>query len=178
MQVTPQILLKAGVLSRSFVNGRGNLVQAGHWHADRYAFDFSRYRKGWRQFDTDQDAWYYGFWTNRARLQTFSYCEGDVTLVTCPTPAHYNAEIMDACRFHAPSPAFIGIDPDTGTVTHYFEDRSEHFVKLLAPLSVTTPLCVECDRPISEDNWDMVCYECQCYLHRIGAFDMDGKGWM
>ena len=37
--------------------------------------------------------------------------------------------------------------------------------------------CAECGTPISPDNWDGICYQCQCELHAIGVFDMDGEGW-
>lgn len=35
--------------------------------------------------------------------------------------------------------------------------------------------CCECNRP--SDNPEGVCYECQCTLHALGAYDMDGNGW-
>ena len=38
--------------------------------------------------------------------------------------------------------------------------------------------CVECGCEVSPDNRDCLCYQCQCELHAIGAFDMDGKGWV
>ncbi len=35
--------------------------------------------------------------------------------------------------------------------------------------------CSECGVPTASDEG--ICYQCQCGLHAVGAFDMDGKGW-
>ena len=52
------------------------------WPGDRYVYDFGlcSYKKGWAQFDTAQDARYFGTWANPTRLIIFSYCKGDTTL--------------------------------------------------------------------------------------------------
>jgi len=131
--MTPERLMERGVFTMNWMNLRGNNVDSGNWSDERYAFDFDdSFRKEWKQFDTSQDAWYYGFWTRKATLQTFSYCEGDVCLVTCPDAEHYNAEIRSAMEFHEPTPAFVAIDvergPMLGRVTEYFEDREEHLI--------------------------------------------------
>lgn len=56
---------------------------------DRYAFDFKHCHAldGWAQFDTDEDAWYYGHWINPLTLELVGYCEGDHT--------HWQAESAD-----------------------------------------------------------------------------------
>lgn len=41
--------------------------------------------------------------------------------------------------------------------------------------SENMPKCAECG--CSSDNPEGICYECQCFLHSVGAFDMDGRGW-
>lgn len=53
---------------------------------------------GWEQFDTDQDAWYFGVWVNKQTRQIRVYAEGDLTVTTCPTVAHFNAEIRRMCE--------------------------------------------------------------------------------
>ena len=45
--------------------------------SDRYVFDFDICR-GWQQWDNVNDAWYFGHWLNIDKLQSVSYCEGDV----------------------------------------------------------------------------------------------------
>ncbi len=66
---------------------------------DRYAYDFGPC-KGWIQFDTHQDASYFGLWVDTTSRRTFTYCEGDRTLVVCPTQASFRAELEDASRFY------------------------------------------------------------------------------
>lgn len=46
----------------------------------RYQMDFGGSANGWYQFDTHQDAWYYGTWVHPEDLLILSYCEGDITL--------------------------------------------------------------------------------------------------
>lgn len=83
-------------------NVSDNTVVRRHLSADRYYFDFDAdfVKDGWLQFDTGQDAWYYGVWVNPKHLWTLSYCEGDVCLVICSDVGHYNAEIREMCAFH------------------------------------------------------------------------------
>lgn len=44
------------------VNERGNTIFRSFHPADRYQFDFNlcSKKKGWKQYDTSQDAWYFG----------------------------------------------------------------------------------------------------------------------
>jgi hypothetical protein len=93
--------------------------------AGRYYYDFTllTQAKGWKQFDTWQDAWYFGVWVNVAQRMTFCYAEGDRTLVICPTAESFRAELADAASFYGdPPPAAIGIDAD-GTVTNFYDPR-------------------------------------------------------
>jgi hypothetical protein len=94
------------------VNDSGNTVVRRHRDAERYLFDFDDdFRAaGWKQFDTDQDAWYFGVWVNPKTLRTLTYAEGDVTLVVCSNAEHYNAEIKDACEFYGEGYEFIACD--------------------------------------------------------------------
>ena len=56
-------------------------------------------------------------------MRTFTYAEGDRTLVECPTRETFQAELDDLARFYGPPPpAFVGIDHD-GTVTNFYADR-------------------------------------------------------
>jgi len=108
-------------------NERGNRVERGFLAcADRYRFDLGEcsHENGWHQFDTDQDASYFGVWVHPESREIVTYAEGDVTRVTCPTEASYRAEIEDMCSFYGASPAFITISDD-GAVTEYYQDRDE-----------------------------------------------------
>ena len=102
------------------INPRDNIVwrdeeadqRIGFCGGDRYRYDFDdKFRKEWEQFDTHQDAWYFGVWVNIKERKTFTYAEGDRTLVECPTLESFKAELADAERFYgAPPPAFICFD--------------------------------------------------------------------
>ena len=112
-------------------NARGNTVYrneeadarlgAGRG-SDRYFYDFKAL-KSWKQYDTHQDAWYFGMWVDLVQMRTFTYCEGDRTLVECPTPESFRAELADAAQFYGdPPPAAVGFDMD-GTRTEYYDTR-------------------------------------------------------
>ncbi len=67
---------------------------------------------GWLQFDTNQDAWYYGVWVNPKLLKTLSYCEGDMYFVVCRDAEHYNAEIKAMCEFPGEGFKMVACDMD------------------------------------------------------------------
>lgn len=118
---------------RTWVNDRGNTVK--QWSSftisgsgymdDRLYWDWGACSRehGWFQFDTWQDASYFGFWVNPELKQTLTYCEGDLSLVECPTAESYKAELRIAEEFYGDPPPFaISVDDD-GRVTHYFDER-------------------------------------------------------
>lgn len=112
------------------INERGNLVIRKHSiYEDRYTYDFKICTpdKGWEQFDTDQDAWYFGVWVNRERLMTVTYAEGDEVVVLCKDAEHYNAELKDACEFYGEGTLAIAIDEQGTTV--YRQDRAQFFIE-------------------------------------------------
>ena len=95
----------------------GNKLEQVFLPSERYAFDFKDYsHKGWMQYDTDQDAPYYGVWYNPRALQTLSYAEGDIYLVTCDNWDQFTAEMAGLDSFHgAPPAAFITADGMTAS---------------------------------------------------------------
>ena len=113
------------------VNTRGNRVQGAFIHGDRYQFDFDdAFRgQGWQQLDTVDDAAWFGIWTNRDRLQVFTFAEGDASLITAPTPEAYNLEVQVIFEFHDVAPGYSMVDPGDGTVTRVFEDRARHLAQ-------------------------------------------------
>lgn len=113
--------------SKKEVNERGNTVERSFRPIDRYHFDFKvcTPAKGWKQYDTDQDARYFGAWVHIEKRQILTYTEGDITLVTCPTVESFKAELKAMANFYGPPPpAFIVIDLD-GIVTRFFDKRPE-----------------------------------------------------
>jgi hypothetical protein len=112
-------------------NERGNEIYRDHEAdkrlgirrgEDRYYYDFAAL-PGWKQFDTTQDAWYFGLWVNIPERMTFTYAEGDRTLVICPTLESFQAELADAARCYGPPrPAAVSYDV-CGRRVEYFDDR-------------------------------------------------------
>lgn len=108
-------------------NSLGNLVERYFTsNGERYYYDFMEgfFDAGWEQYDTDQDAWYFGVWINEDTRQILTYAEGDTTLVTCKSEESYKEEIRAMNEFHGePPPAMISIDTETGQVTEYRDER-------------------------------------------------------
>lgn len=110
----------------SEVNKRGNTIERGFHPGDRYRYDFQECtrEKGWKQYDTNQDAWYFGVWVHPEKRLIRTYAEGDVSLVTCPTEESYHAELASMAEFYGPPPpAFTVIDPVAKTTTYIYDER-------------------------------------------------------
>ena len=98
---------------------------AFYLHRERYHYDFEKCKRsdGWRQFDTSQDAWYFGIWVNPEKRQVMTFAEGDETLETAESEAEYHKHLAKMAEAYGdPPPAFKTIDDD-GQVTHYFDER-------------------------------------------------------
>lgn len=95
---------------------------------DRYLIDFADQftREGWMQFDTDQDASYFGVWVNPQRLSTLTFCEGDWALVESDNVELYNAEIAHMCQFYREGFIAKAIASD-GAMEIYQQDRSDFY---------------------------------------------------
>ena len=61
----------------------------------RYPFDQVSRRLGFYQYDTPQDAWYFGLWVNPETLRIVSYVEGDITVMEAHDRASYDALLND-----------------------------------------------------------------------------------
>lgn len=109
-------------------NQRGNWIHRAFYPTERYIIDFAEdfVKEGWMQFDTDQDAAYFGCWVNPTKLMTLTYCEGDWSLVVCPDKEHYNAEITHAIAFYDEGYEFKTIDENG--ITEYRQDRTMFLV--------------------------------------------------
>lgn len=108
------------------VNPHGNAVFRGFTPSEkRYLVDFCEARRaeGWEQFDTDQDAWYFGVWVNAKRMRMLSYAEGDWTVVVCVSRAAYIKELVDMCSFYGEG--FVCKTIGSEGITEYRQDRAE-----------------------------------------------------
>lgn len=110
------------------VNERGNTVFRSFHSTERYRFDFQlcTTSKGWKQYDTDQDAWYFGVWVHVEKRVILTYAEGDISVVKCPTEESYHAELAHMAGFYGPPPpAFVLIDPEKNMRTNVYDKRPE-----------------------------------------------------
>jgi hypothetical protein len=103
----------------------GCRLDRGSHQADRYHYDRTLLALGWQQYDTDQDAWYFGIWINPKKLETFTYAEGDTSHVIAPSIEAFCAELARLYQYHPQAPTFISIDPEAGVVIHHFETKPE-----------------------------------------------------
>ena len=102
------------------------LVDTFHSMIDRYGFDVRHCAPGdgWEQYDTSQDAWYYGVWVRLATRESVCYCEGDITHSQSPTDEVFRAELAAMEEFHGDPPPWAKvIDTETGQITHYIATR-------------------------------------------------------
>ena len=112
------------------INKRGNeVVRSFIINGERYRWDFDKKftAQGWEQYDTSQDAWYFGVWINKKLLQIQSYAEGDLTLVKCPDIEHFNAEIELMNKVYEEGFVAKTID-DQGQMTIYRQARAEFLI--------------------------------------------------
>ena len=112
----------------SYKGSRGNMIYCVHMRADRYKIDFAESFsvEEWEQYDTSQDAPYFGVWVNKVTMQILTYCEGDWELTDCPDAKHFNREIevLNA----AYSAGFICIAHGKKSSVRYVQDRSQFLV--------------------------------------------------
>ncbi|MEI4940105.1 hypothetical protein U1439_21315, partial [Aeromonas caviae] len=97
----------------------------GHFYIGGDNYDRTLLAQGWQQYDTDEDAWYFGIWIHTEKLETFTYAEGDTSHVIAPNVEAFSAELARLYLYHPQAPAFISIDPQAGVVTRHFERKPE-----------------------------------------------------
>ncbi len=88
----------------------------------RYYYDWEAL-PGWRQYDTTQDAAYFGVWVDVPGRRTFTYCEGDRALVICPTVESFKLELADMERCYGAAPASVRCYGDDGSQALLYDAR-------------------------------------------------------
>lgn len=107
-------------------NANGNIVERRSvLHESRYVYDFRLCtpEKGWQQFDTDQDASYFGVWVNIEQRQVLTYAEGDQSLVTCESDEALRRELESMEKFYGKAPASIVVFDHIGNRTNIVCER-------------------------------------------------------
>jgi len=107
------------------INERGNIYLFGFMHRDRYFFDFElcTREKGWRQYDTDQDAPYFGVWVHEEKRLIMTYTEGDITLTVCGSEDSYHEELANMSRFYGEAPRAFAMIFEDGRVVEGYDPR-------------------------------------------------------
>lgn len=89
----------------------------------RYFYDLELLKRGWRQYDTDQDAAYFGVWVHPQKMEIMTYAEDDRSFSRAATQDAFKCELERMEEFYGPTPpAFVAFGAD-GTVTHYMDAR-------------------------------------------------------
>jgi len=107
-------------------NVRGNIVERGfRFNADRYEYDFDKCssEKGWVQYDTEQDASYFGVWVHPEKRLMFTYVEGDTVLVTCVSEESYYTELVSMAEFYGSPPWAFKMYCKNGTMIKVYDER-------------------------------------------------------
>lgn len=109
-------------------NRSGNVIFRTFHPSERYVIDFADdfSAEGWEQYDTDQDAHYFGVWVNPAARKVLTYAEGDWSLVECADNGGYNAQIagMNECYGEGRVCAVL----DENGKTEVRQDRQRFFI--------------------------------------------------
>ena len=74
------------------------ITRSFNCYRERYYYD--ERLNGFDQYDTDQDAPYFGIWVNRETLETVTFAEGDTTKVHAPNQSAFDAELADMDEFY------------------------------------------------------------------------------
>jgi len=112
------------------MNKRGNTVSSWGYETralaeERYYWDFGpcSAANGWVQYDTKQDASYFGVWVHVGTRRTLTYCEGDLSLVECPAEDSFKAELAHMAEFYGEPPPALKVIHADGSRTDIYCER-------------------------------------------------------
>lgn len=102
------------------VRGEAADAHLGFRFSNRYDYDIALGWSGWIQYDTSNDAHYFGIWIHLANRQIFTYCEGDRIMVSARSVQAFRRELKVMEAFYGPvPPVAITIDADGHRTVHY-----------------------------------------------------------
>ena len=113
-----------GRANRRYTSHGSYLEHFFHCDSSRYQVELAlnESNNGWQQWDTDQDAWYYGTWVNFSRRMIACYAEGDLYLQIALDDDTYKAEIAALRSFHGKPPVVAVAIDEEGCQTTYEAD--------------------------------------------------------
>lgn len=95
------------------------ITRGHHPHADRYTFDHALPPRGWQQWDTKDDASYFGIWVHPTKLKIFTFAEGDTTLQEFTTSDAYETELQRMSEHYGPPPPAFTTITEQQTTRHH-----------------------------------------------------------
>jgi len=102
-----------------------------YYGLERYIFDtnYCKSSNGWKQYDTHQDASYFGVWINLDKRLIITYCEGDISISYSPTKEILKTKLDKMNEFYGPPPpAFTCFEQNSlnqWTRTEIFNERPQ-----------------------------------------------------
>ncbi len=120
--------LAVGTLKGLRFNRCDNFLIDSFDPCDRYRFDFELCpsKEGWLQYDTREDAHYFGVWVHKERRMIVTYAEGDIGVTYCPSVESFNRDIRRMNEFYDEGRIATAIGEDGVTV--YRQDREQFFI--------------------------------------------------
>lgn len=91
--------------------------------ATRYQFDANLLPEGFRQWDTEQDASYFGVWVHPERMVIITFAEGDFIRQEADNRDEFRAELARMVEVYGPAPHYMSTIDADGTLTRYVETR-------------------------------------------------------
>lgn len=74
------------------------MINASYFNAEKFSID-----DDWLEVEDWDDYGYRAVWVSPKQRATLTYCEGDLTLVTCDTDEAFIEELRDAEKFYSES---------------------------------------------------------------------------
>ncbi|MCT7971190.1 hypothetical protein [Laspinema olomoucense] len=108
----------------------GKTVYKWSFDAERYLIDFADdyHEHGLIQYDTNQDAPYFGVWISPSKMLSLTYCEGDWSLVICDNPISFNSEVDSIVEGYEEAPGFVSVDNEEKTITEHYQQKAELYL--------------------------------------------------
>ena len=96
---------------------------------NRYGYDLAFMEsEGWEEYDTDQDAWYFGVWVHVGDRKVFTYAEGDRILEVCHTQEEFTALLRRMATFYGKAPPFLRTYDKGEWTAHYSARPGDHLL--------------------------------------------------
>lgn len=116
--------IKASAISRKNPRGSNIWSYFSMVIPNRYHFDYVLHPvDGWEQYDTTEDASYFGIWINREARVIVSYAEGDISLTQSPTDEIFSVELQRLQAFYGNPPPYMLVIPRMGMAIAYHQKR-------------------------------------------------------